>query len=296
MTLTMLDRRICPPVKENDVSLGTTPVSTQYPDRLITFSPFHHVRLSYGLILYCYSEDCWAMVKRPCSICWINLLRGNTRQATIDSYIDGLLESEAVKLGEIVETVSLNKQILKEEGNRFVPNYNQYDYDQACQIIQSSRSIIIESLSKPNPDRLTEEWTFPKGRPIQGEAQYDCAERECEEELGLELPADYILCPERIHSVDPSPNYGIDYVSEYWALGYEKTFLLPSAEKHNSHGEVAGRSWIKRKDMGKIVRGNLFDTISLALHALNIRKQPSHDCNRLPEVGSSITTNIHEFV
>jgi 8-oxo-dGTP pyrophosphatase MutT (NUDIX family) len=194
--------------------------SATLPKRLIV-SGCHNQQRSYGLALFIENpvtnqlSHC-AMIMRRFSFTYLNILRGCYRNAYLGDMISGLTRPEFDKLKLAITKEEINEKFIRIEGNNFVYEYNEYDFNMAIKMLKITQNRFVELLNK-NPPEMIEEWTLPKGRPIENETPIETAIRECEEELGVKLTPDLITGQNVVESYI-SPTNGVTYITTYWPV------------------------------------------------------------------------------
>lgn len=133
-------------------------------------------------MIHAIDTDRWLIVQRKHSVEFILLLQGKYCYSHLPVLLTRITQEEGQTLNNIIE-----EKLDYFESYRKSIGIGTYDAPYAYELLIRFRECILRILSNftlsPAPC-----WTWPKGRCCRGEAPFDCAVREFEEEVELSLP------------------------------------------------------------------------------------------------------------
>lgn len=235
---------------------------TSNPHRIILDTPFIcKSTISYGLIVYAKNTKKWAIVQRRHSIEFMVFIRGIYRITHLPFLLSCIMETESANIQKCLHdgpdsftTLYLNELHLPDEGLEY-----------ALIRMAESRNIVLNLLSKINLKENTLDWNWPKGRisysidPDTRESAFDCAIREFNEEVEINLPPP-IFISDTYLTETISTITGRNIESRYWIYILSEEIPMPVT---NDNFEVYDKQWVTtEKCKSMIRRDTLFSDIS----------------------------------
>lgn len=190
---------------------------------------------SHGIILYSIRSDSYLLTRRRHSAEFVLICKCSYRLSYLNQIVKKITEEERLNLISCKDR-KFYKELYVNLG--FDPNI----FNEVSEIFYMNYPILL--LLLPNKSTKELEWTWPKGRPISyKEDSFDCAVREFNEEVNIQLPD--LVYLSNLPLTEPYETYSHAYVLEnrYWLCITNDQIDLP--EPKNSDIEVSKRAWIK---------------------------------------------------
>lgn len=214
------------------------PIDDETPRRLVldarSFSS--STTISYGLIVYAKNTGRWAILQRKHSIEFVLLMRGLYRPSYIPTLVSSITHEESKILLRSLRDHNYYKQVY----NDIVEHSEDFHY--ASMRLQECRLILQQIISRCDFTGNTLDWTWPKGRlhiSQNQETPYQCALREFEEEIEIDLPEPLYVSRNYV-SQESKTISGRNIVTRCWIYVIPQEIPMPKI-KH--HSEVTNRMW-----------------------------------------------------
>jgi predicted NUDIX family NTP pyrophosphohydrolase len=205
---------------------------------------------SHGLIVYSMNTKKWLLVCRKHTSEFINLMRGCYRNSYIYLLLQKITEKEKKWLIKCCKNniFYFSKIYIREVIS------NEKNIKSSYKRLQNNKDLILdffENFVYQKQNFLL--WYWPKGKIEKNENPFQCAVREFQEEVGVELPEPvYVykeIIKENFYTID-----GITIESRLWICFIEKEFEIP---KFDFHIEISDRKWFSEEECFNILQGKI---------------------------------------
>lgn len=203
--------------------------------RLVIDSPFANKSIiSYGLIVYAKDTNRWAITQRKHSIEFLLYVKGSYRLTHLPFLLCNITQTESRQL---------LKCIIGEENFKtlyYSLGFHHLGFILSFQKFQETKAILPELLSNLNLTENKLQWTWPKGRlDISDITILDCAKREFQEEVEIELPDPiFISSSYMVDTIKTIARRNVE--SRYWI------YIIPNEipmKSPKDNPEVSNRLW-----------------------------------------------------
>lgn len=209
--------------------------------------------ISYGLIVYAKNTDRWVLVQRKHSVEFILYMKGWYELSYLSILLNNITLDEKYiiynclsKDPEYFINVYLNELYLPAD-----------DLSYALIRVYETYDIVINLINHINTCNNELSWNWPKGRINnipKKENSFDCAKREFEEEVEINLPP-YTYLSDNYLTENINTVCRRNIESRYWIYVIDNEITIP--EIKNNH-EVSNRKWATTDECFTLIKHKKF--------------------------------------